>query len=425
MTDNTNRAIFQAVFGPVGQAWPLLEPVCPSGECTWPLFSSLAVCVSMENVTDQLVFSSGRNQQGDTNYTASLLNGTASLSAPESMPLMQMVSPEPPTEEYSFPLYRESVAFNNRPDLLNTTFSQFFFIYNNNKVESRRQSFRAVELLWHFCVNTYNVTVSGGQARTNIVETRTQVDEVFDAPDPIMRLKAPEGYEGDEEFIIDSWWEYTRLDLDMRRAFSGNWGPNVGTDWPYSEASRQFGLKIYPQGPNITVEDADRRMWNGIGDIAQAMGDSMTNLLRTTGEAVQGTVLMPQTFVRVRWEWLAFLSAQVGLSIVFVGMVVVQTARLDLEIVKSSALAGVFAVSGRGKMALEEDGRDSWGFSVGSASGSAKSKPASRATARLERDGEGDGWTLAVWPGEESGERKRRVRQSVQRMAVSNHQGFT
>lgn len=448
MGDDTNRAIFQAVFGPVREPWPLLEPDCPSGECTWPLFSSMAVCVSMENVTDHLEVSSASAAFGTRlNHTASLLNDTASVSVLEDLQTLQMVSPEPESSVMD-DAGRESLAFGDQPHLLNATFSQFFFIYNIKQMEATRASFRAVELLWHFCVNTYKVSVSEGRARTDVVASRTYLqkrnpmpaltvddyDDEYRDP-PVMRFDVPEGREGDGEFYVrDGSTVHMRLGLDMGRAFSGTWGPWMGTDMPYSEANRQFGLKIFPSAPegrNLTAVEADELTWDGIRELAQAMADSMTNHFRGMGDEVQGTVLLAQTFVVVRWAWLAFLSAQVGLSIVFMALVVAQTARLDVDVVKSSALAGVFAVSGRMKTALEVQGqsRGAWGFSVGNT----KTAPGmvSQATARLERDvdDDGEGWSLAVWPGEQSeareSVRKRRVRQSVQQVAVSNHQSFT
>ena len=60
-----------------------------------------------------------------------------------------------------------------------------------------------------------------------------------------------------------------------------------------------------------------------------------------------------ETFVAVRWEWLALLVAQVCLAIVILVFVVVATARSGVAVVKSSPLPGLFAISGEEKLWLE------------------------------------------------------------------------
>lgn len=61
---------------------------------------------------------------------------------------------------------------------------------------------------------------------------------------------------------------------------------------------------------------------------------------------VRGEFFTSETFVTVRWAWLAFLATQIGLTFVFLLIVVVHTARLDVEIVKSSNIAELFAMRG-------------------------------------------------------------------------------
>lgn len=56
-----------------------------------------------------------------------------------------------------------------------------------------------------------------------------------------------------------------------------------------------------------------------------------------------GEALQTEAFVIVRWEWLAFLAAQVGLAIIFLLAIVINTARLGVDVVKSNNLAELFA----------------------------------------------------------------------------------
>lgn len=66
--------------------------------------------------------------------------------------------------------------------------------------------------------------------------------------------------------------------------------------------------------------------------------------MRQKGTTQDGQTLVPETFVRVRWEWLAFVAIQVGLSILFLITIACQTVHLGLDVVKSSNMSELFAL---------------------------------------------------------------------------------
>jgi hypothetical protein len=71
--------------------------------------------------------------------------------------------------------------------------------------------------------------------------------------------------------------------------------------------------------------------------------------LRETGLEANGTAFTSVTFVEVRWEWLTMVAAQVGLSIAFLLAVVFGTARLGVDVVKSTNMAELFALPAMGR----------------------------------------------------------------------------
>lgn len=71
---------------------------------------------------------------------------------------------------------------------------------------------------------------------------------------------------------------------------------------------------------------------------------------------VAGTVLTTQTFVHVRWPWLAFLAAQLAASLGFFAATVAATSAGGTPVMKSSALAALFALR-RGGGGQEEEER--------------------------------------------------------------------
>lgn len=64
-----------------------------------------------------------------------------------------------------------------------------------------------------------------------------------------------------------------------------------------------------------------------------------------TGEVV-GQTPVQETFIVVRWEWLSFLASQLGLTLVFLLAIIIHTASLDIDIVKSSNISELFANRG-------------------------------------------------------------------------------
>ena len=102
----------------------------------------------------------------------------------------------------------------------------------------------------------------------------------------------------------------------------------------------------------------------------------MTNVcdsLRTADKngSVKGKGFNRETYMFVRWQWLALLAGQVSLTVVFVVAIVIHTARIGVDVVKSSNAAELFALQenksgGTGMMEKSQ----SWGIrtKVGKAS---------------------------------------------------------
>ncbi|KAL2204501.1 hypothetical protein CC79DRAFT_1325230 [Sarocladium strictum] len=78
--------------------------------------------------------------------------------------------------------------------------------------------------------------------------------------------------------------------------------------------------------------------------MGNSVATGMVNVFRDYGEVVQGAALSPVVFIKVRWAWLSYLAAQILLTIVFLVAVIVRSALLGIDVVKSSAMATLFAM---------------------------------------------------------------------------------
>ena len=63
-------------------------------------------------------------------------------------------------------------------DILNTTISKIIFLYNNREHANYTASVRAVEMMVHFCVQTYIVSVVSGVSKTELLSNHTKISDV-------------------------------------------------------------------------------------------------------------------------------------------------------------------------------------------------------------------------------------------------------
>ena len=99
-----------------------------------------------------------------------------------------------------------------------------------------------------------------------------------------------------------------------------------------------------------------------------------------SGDPALGTAFISQSYVKIKWEWLIFLSVVEVLSIIFLAAIIIETKKEKMAILKSSSLASMCALSEESKnyigaiksrgevlekasgleVRLENDGRDRW-----------------------------------------------------------------
>jgi len=135
-----------------------MPPVCDSGDCTFPEFVSLGVCVKMANVTDRLRVARLPDKdwnlfglKDNTTWVASLpisaLSGDSSLTTPNIGSLAF----------YTDNIGR-SLGFENDDK---TAIMSLYFIYSNPPAHTGRPlSFYAVEVMFHACTKAYFVKVT-------------------------------------------------------------------------------------------------------------------------------------------------------------------------------------------------------------------------------------------------------------------------
>ncbi|KAK3321962.1 hypothetical protein B0H66DRAFT_531324 [Apodospora peruviana] len=201
----------------------------------------------------------------------------------------------------------EPLTLGNNSTNLADSFSalgHLFIIWGTTKLELTNQSdtswtFNGAEILYHGCVNIYNTTVVSGNSSTQVISSSN----------------SPSSINGNRSLY------------------------NVNC------------LLVPPGEENnndIAARDA-KIQFSGLSSIQQSVATAYSNSLRTLDGStnILGTVLAPETYVKISWGWIAFIAAQMLFSYIFLALTIVWTARLRVPVFRSSEFATLLAPNER------------------------------------------------------------------------------
>ncbi|KAM0228683.1 hypothetical protein ACHAPO_010544 [Fusarium lateritium] len=125
--------------------------------------------------------------------------------------------------------------------------------------------------------------------------------------------------------------------------------------------------------PTTPDEEFDNLTWKNLQTYVNNITEGMTGFIRSadTQSSVRGESFNRETYMFVRWQWLTLLAAQVGFTVAFVVAIVIHTARIGVDVVKSSNAAELFALQeNRSQETRMAEKSQSWGIrtKVGKAS---------------------------------------------------------
>ena len=341
-------AVYNGIFAPA--AAKDLEPVCPTGNCTFPLFDSLAFCSRCADVSNDVVNNDIRNDpanlQGDYNISYTLpgnavvefgvffsggdlamgpaMVSTTALPPDLSKTMLGLQDPLLTLAILQFPEVGTDLSQGNYYNTLPTTH----------------------ECALYFCVNTYNVTVENSVPNSTIVASWTS-----ETGTPTVG-----GVEGAAVYMGDT------VDAVLERPSDGIDGNHTYWIPAGTLANLKAWLNVTLQGSlNTTgseVDGSNGPVW--ANDIMEAfnvtsdwdalmngLATSMTTYIRSSGpsyavETAEGVAHKNETYVHVKWPWLTFPVGLVLFSILFlITTMIINSRRKALEW-KSSSLALLF-----------------------------------------------------------------------------------
>lgn len=156
ITDEIARAAFKASLDTLGENATDADPICTSSKCQWPRFSTLAICASVGNITEHL------KEQDDTDAMSTIVSLPHEYGSYkqdfDAKKLMNISS--------DFNRDPEKTLFKwKNPDLVRVGILNHFIVYElpiGVDNDNGQSVFQAAEVMWHFCIKSYETEFSAG-----------------------------------------------------------------------------------------------------------------------------------------------------------------------------------------------------------------------------------------------------------------------
>ena len=307
-----------------------LPAACPSGNCTFETYSSLAVCTSFADVTEHLYPEDVNGQGGygtqlhlnDDHYlTKNALFLQEILDVGSVAPASEVLETE--GRPAVFLNFSQSIAFQD----IKSPLADIFIITRNGSTPlpadvgfgDYAYSFAAFEVALSWCVATYNTTVTNGTSTTNMISN--DMDFTYLSGPNNLVNEAPQGQYLQNSSVDGK--HHAGLQWFFKRLFAGRISQD-GTD--QTTTTSDVAQTIYepfsginstlPKGNLSRTLRATER--DGLQRIFENVAVSMTNYIRLGDEnadpsnpdyhsptVATGIVFEPLTVVHIRWPWIA------------------------------------------------------------------------------------------------------------------------
>lgn len=318
---------------------------CSTGQCSWPIIPSLAICGGCTDVTTNVWYNC-TNVSNPT--TESYQNCTYHLTDAYGLDIEVIWALEGNGSEYAIgdtPAFRSSYFANpqyNESDLLYTS---NFYMADASKTHVPSVQVHGCAL-W-FCVQAYNITVDNGTQSQEIVGNWSRTLSFNFSTGYLNFTEIPASFNipSDTDFAVS-----VPAFSGYEQAGIGTQTVTFGTDSPsFYTYSSDVAEKM------LEIDDYDA--W------VDQFALSMANNIRRTGAAVTssshyaGLTYFSQARVAVRWVWLLFPACMVVASIVFLLASIWQTHRRHVPVWKSDALALIHCDLDMGAQSPGDEGR--------------------------------------------------------------------
>ncbi|KAI1816132.1 hypothetical protein GGS20DRAFT_539656 [Poronia punctata] len=323
----TKGAVLNSLYSNSNETARDLAPYCPTQNCTFPAYQSLAVCTSFADVSSHLrevnvssEFPMYPIRHALTNttyiYAPGILNVTSA--APDETKRPQS------SDSWTDLTFSHSIAFKHarRPltdmFILHPNGIEGEIDYHNGTILAGHTVYGAVEFVMEWCLQEYTTEVVNGIATTK----RHHAKKLFTDDNP----------ERHREWTIDG-SSHGSLSRFLDRIFTGNVVNGYDQQFyassdaaqalfePYNTwqahlTSQIFAMENGLRGTNRT----------GLELMVNNIATGLTNSIRSRSRDVaNGTMYRDEIVVEVRWKWITAHVVFIGLCLVLLASTVVAT----------------------------------------------------------------------------------------------------
>ena len=355
-------------------------PDCPTGNCTWPQYQSLAVCSQCANITDMLesegsIVPAGPNLfLNSTSLVLRLPNG-AMLNTSDIWPTaieelnpiglvdgsgiaatMLNITNNYPISLNNTEISLPTLAFENQGPVIIDTFAIGMYSVTSTPWAS--------ECILQFCIKKFNTSMVNGILQEQEIDRLTSTG-------PTTTSSVSQGRP--LSFTIDNYQQFpghlyelgvflpdeATLSKYVGTMFSGNATINSNYDWIYSNIIMESWntaaaySKTYTSSLNSPLSDTaletdwQKTPWIMFGNIAQSLTVAIRNeyvLYESFYEngLINGTATRYELYVNVCWQWIILPAALQILAMVFLILVILNTRRHGIEAYKDGILGTLF-----------------------------------------------------------------------------------
>ena len=328
---------------------------CDTGNCTFPDYTSLAVCSSVVDVTPTIQVHCPKGQ--------SKTDGGCSYTVP---PLQQRQTARRDnftTTDNGGPTLWIGASENPDPSFPATLIDFYLLFFPDTSVfasDSRANvtaSLVALKCSISLCLKTYRTSVTNGRTITKVVDTQrpTFSEKVLAAGvgtnSPTTKITTTS--RNGAEFYMETATHSAFIAYLAIATFFGTYtGPNP--DHPdqirdaSSDAARALGDIYYNNPPPDHIA--------AINPLLSNLETSMSNVLRTTSNdpaTAPGIAIYNEPFISVDFRWLILPILSVALSLVFLVAVVVETRRKEVPVWKDGLGNVLCALEPETRMRME------------------------------------------------------------------------
>ena len=302
---------------------------CPTGNCTWPEYTSLAVCSSCVDLTPYMTRYCANDSSTDTDFSKCGWEVPQGARLNSSADVFSMTSQIP----------------NSSGDMPYTTLLKLIFMGTEaQNGPPLNYNPWAKQCTLQYCLQSFNSSVANGVLRESITTTtlNATVLSTLNASTIPVTLTAPDN----TTYLISS-----GAMLGIRSWFSTLFAPGSATRSPSpAPIAVNFTVGI-SSGPTYFASDIVQTFYwdyyeyaTGLDTAMSDLATAMTVAFRSFNGAVpvRGVAYSFESYVHVRWAWITLPVLVVVLAAAFLASAVWQSRRGRVGVWKSSALAVLF-----------------------------------------------------------------------------------